>query len=362
MGSAHRFMHLCGGCPRRALPALAATIVLSMTVLPVVAADVLLPLPDVKIPPAQGKTGSFDIMEVDQGAHLLYVADRTTGGVDIFDVKTPAAQYVQTINTGAAPNGVALAKNVNKLFVGAADSSVVIIDIAPGSPTRNTIIARLNTGGKKRTDEMDYDPVDKKLYAANSDDGIVVSVDAVRNMIVKKFENMGDGLEQPRYNPSDGMMYLTSSDQNAVFQFDPRSDTLVRKVTVGVECNPNGLAINPSTNQAILGCSNKKTPMTVLWDVTAARVITTFPDVGAGDAAIYDAKTNLFFFAASNFPKGAALAVFSGSPVRWIANAPTAVGSHAVAYDETNRIVYTLNQQQGQAGLMAFWLVSESLK
>ena len=362
MGSAHRFTPLCGGCPRRVLPALAAAIVLFVTVLPVVAADVLLPLPDVTIPPAQGKTGSFDIMEVDQAAHLMYVADRTTGGVDIFNVSTPAAQYVQTITTGAAPNGVTVAKNVNKLFVGTGDSSVVIIDIAPGSPTRNTIIARLNTGGKKRTDEMDYDPVDKKLYAANSDDGIVTAVDAVRNTIVKKFDNMGDGLEQPRYNPADGMMYLTSSEQNAVFQFDPRSDVLLRKVTVSVPCNPNGLAINPSTNQAILGCSNTKTPMTVLWDVTAARVITAFPDVGGGDAVIYNAKTNLFFFAASNFPKGAALAVFSGSPVRWIANAPTAVGSHAVTYDETNRVVYTINQQKGQAGLMAFWLASETLK
>ncbi len=362
MGSAHRFQRLCGGCPRQILPALAAAIVLSMTVFPVVAADVLLPLPNVAIPPAQGKTGSFDIMEVDQAAHLLYVADRTTGGVDVFNIATPAAQYVQTIDTGAAPNGLVVAKNVNKLFVGAADSSVVVIDIAPGSMTRNTIIARLNTGGKKRTDEMDYDPVEKKLYAANSDDGIVTVIDAVRNTIVKKFENMGDGLEQPRYDPADGMMYMTSSDQNAVFQFDPRSDTLVRKVTVSVDCNPNGMAINTSTNQAILGCSNKKTPMTVLWDVPGARVITTFPDVGAGDAVIYNAKANAFFFAASNFPKGAALAVFSGSPVHWVANAPTAVGSHAVAYDETNRVVYTIDQRPNQAGLMAFWLVSETVK
>jgi DNA-binding beta-propeller fold protein YncE len=350
-------VHRCPG--RRALsvfPALAGAVVLLMIALPVVADDVALPLPNVEIPPIKGKTGSFDIIEVDQTAHLMYVGDRTTEGVDIFDVSSPAAKYVQTVKTGTPPNGVTLAKNVNKVFTGTNDSNVVVIDINPTSPTRNTVIARLPTGGKKRVDEMDYDPKEKKLYAANSDDGIVTVVDAVRNTIIKQYKDLGEGLEQPRYNPSDGMMYMTSSDQNVVFQFDPAKDVLIKKHPVGADCDPNGLAINPATNQALLGCSNKKAPMTVLWDLKTHAVITTFDQAGAGDMALYDAKTNLWFFAASNFPKGAALAVFGGSPVRWIANLPTAVGSHAVGFDETNHVIYTLDQRPNSAGLMAFWM------
>ena len=341
---------------RSVFPALAGVVALLMVTLPVVAADMALPLPNVEIPPAKGKTGSFDIMEIDQATHLMYVADRTTGGVDIFDISTPSAKYLQTIPTGSPPNGVSLAKNVNKVFAGTNDSNVAIIDIDPASSTRNTVIARLSSGGKKRVDEMDYDPKEKKLYAANSDDGIVTSVDAVKNTIVKKFDNMGEGLEQPRYNAGDGMMYMTSSDQNVVFEFDPAKDVLVKKHPVGADCEPNGLAINPKTNQALLGCSNKKTPMTVLWDLKTHAVITKFDQVGAGDMAFYSAKTNLWFFAASNFPKGAALAIFGGSPVRWLANLPTAVGSHAVAFDETNHMIYTLDQRPNSAGLMAFWM------
>jgi DNA-binding beta-propeller fold protein YncE len=341
---------------RSTLPAAAGVLALFLLVLPVIAADMALPLPNVEIPPAKGKTGSFDIMEVDQGVHLMYVADRTTAGVDIFDISTPSAKYLQTIPTGSPPNGVSLAKNVNKIFAGTNDSNVVVIDINPASSTRNTVVARMSSGGKKRVDEMDYDPKDKKLYAANSDDGLVTAVDAVKNTIIKQFKDLGEGLEQPRYNPADGMMYMTSSDQNAVFQFDPVKDVLVKKYDVGADCNPNGLAINPKTNQALLGCSNKKTPMTVLWDLKTHAVITKFDQAGAGDMALYDSKTNLWFFAASNFPKGAVLAVFGGSPVRWLGNLPTAVGSHIVAYDQTNRVIYTGNQQPNSAGLMAFWL------
>jgi len=341
---------------RSCVPALAGVMLLLAIAFPVVAADIALQLPNVAIPPINGKTGSFDIIDIDQAAHLMYVGDRTSGGVDIFDVSTPSARYLQTIATGATPNGVSVAKNVNKLFAGLTDSTLAIIDINPASPARNTVIARLTSGGKKRVDEMDYDPKEKKLYAANSDDGIVTVVDAVGNTIVKQFKDLGEGLEQPRYNAADGMMYMTSSDQNAVFQFDPRSDTLVKKYDVKVSCNPNGLAINPATNQALLGCSNKATPMAVLWDLKAGGVITTFAEAGAGDMTFYNPKANLFFFAAANFPKGPVLAVFGGWPVHWIGNLPTGVGSHALGFDETHNVIYTVNQQPNSAGLMAFWL------
>jgi len=162
--------------------ALAWAAVLLVVTLPVIAADVALPLPNVDIPPIKGKTGSFDIIDIDQAAHLMYVGDRTSQGVDIFDISTPSARYLQTVPTGPA-NGVQVAKNVNKVFAATNDSSVAIIDINPASPTRNTVIAKLSTGGKKRADEMDYDPVEKKLYVASSDDGNVSVVDAGGNAV-----------------------------------------------------------------------------------------------------------------------------------------------------------------------------------
>jgi hypothetical protein len=53
-------------------------------------------------------------MEIDQAAHLLYVTDRTDNGLDIFDVSTPCAKYVKTIDLGTGSNGVVVAKNVNR--------------------------------------------------------------------------------------------------------------------------------------------------------------------------------------------------------------------------------------------------------
>src|SRR5256712_3076185 len=279
------------------------------TLLPLVTANLTtVAINRIPIPPIAGKTASIDIMEIDQATHLLYVTDRTDNGLDVFDVSTPCAKYMKTIDLGSGPNGVVVAKGANKVFATLNDSSVVAIDIAPGSASADKVIAKLNTGGKKRADEIDYDPKDKKIYAANSDDGIVTVIDATTNAIVKKFDNMGDALEQPRYDSADGMMYLTSSDQNAIFQFDPTKDVLVKKFDVGTKCNPNGLAINPTTQQALLGCSSRSANVAVAWDLKAGKALATFDQAGAGDATFYSPKDDRFFLSASNFNRGALMA------------------------------------------------------
>src|SRR5207248_942072 len=142
------------------------------TLLPPVAADTtVVSLTKIPIPPLSGKTASIDIIQIDQAAHRLYVADRTTNGVDVFDISTKDAKYLKSVDAGSGANGVVVAKDVNKLFAGLNDSNVAIIDL-----TSLTVIAKVNTGGKGRADELDYDPKDKKVYVANSGDGFVTVI------------------------------------------------------------------------------------------------------------------------------------------------------------------------------------------
>src|SRR5262249_60767720 len=120
---------------------------------------------------------------------------------------------------------------------------------------------------------------------------------------------------------------------------------MVKKFDVGVTCNPQGLAINPRTNQALLGCGNRKKPQTVLWDIKEGKVISTFDSAGAGDMTLYDAKVDRFFYAASNFTSGGSpaplMAVFSGSPpVQFIGSIPTAARSPSVAFHETKKVIF----------------------
>jgi hypothetical protein len=73
---------------------------------------------------------------------------------------------------------------------------------------------------------------------------------------------------------------------------------------------------------------------------------------------VYSPKADLFFFAASNYPPGPVIGVFTATNVHWVANIPSVTGAHAVAFDETNHVLYAINQTPNQAGLIAFWLQS----
>ncbi len=335
----------------------AATPTPQPTLLPPVAGDTtVVTLTKIPIPPLIGKTASIDLIQIDQEAHRLYLGDRTTNGVDVFDITTKDAKYIKSVDAGSGANGVVVAKNVNKLFAGLNDSNVAVIDL-----TTLTVLAKVNTGGKGRADELDYDPKDKKIYVANSGDGFVTVIDATTNAIIKKFDNLGAALEQPQWDSADGLMYMTSSDQNTIFVFDPVKDVLVRKDVLAVLCNPQGLAINPKTNQALLGCNvgragSTGTPLTVAWDLTKGVFVGVFGQVGAGDSITYSAKTDRFYFGAHNFPHGSSIGIFSGSPIAFLTNVPTGSfsGAKNLAYDETNNLIYTQDALPGEGALFSF--------
>ena len=324
--------------------------------LPIAENTTVVSLTKIPIPPLSGKTASIDLIVIDQEAHRLYVADRITNGVDVFDITTKDAKYIKTVDAGSGANGVVVAKNVNKLFAGLNDSNVAIIDL-----TSLTLITKVNTGGKGRADELDYDPKDNKIYVANSGDGFVTVIDATTNTIVHKFDNLGAALEQPQYDSADGLMYMTSSDQNAVFVFDPVKDVLVRKDVLAILCSPQGIAINPKTNQALLGCNvgragSTGTSLTVAWDLAKGIFVGVFGQVGSGDSVTYSAKTDRFYFGAHNFPHGSSIGIFSGSPIAFLTNVPTGSfsGAKNLAYDETNNLIYTQDALPGEGALISF--------
>src|ERR1051326_2862482 len=80
------------------------------------------------VPGTEGKIIKIDIMALDQASQKLYVADRDTVGVDVFDVSANPARFVTTLKTPAQPNGVVLAGN--HIVAGLCDSSGVSIDPA----------------------------------------------------------------------------------------------------------------------------------------------------------------------------------------------------------------------------------------
>jgi hypothetical protein len=298
------------------------------------------------VPGITTQTPSMDAIEIDQAAHRLYTADRSNQGVDIFDISTPPAKYLQTIPMPAGPNGLALAPNLSRLFVGVGNGSVVVVDTNPTSPTANQMINEVKTGAKS-VDLIDYSAARHVVYASNGVAGTLTTVDSGTGEIKGQFQ-IGFALEQPRFDAADGMLYVTSPDADALFRLDPDDGTVQKKVSLG-GCQPTGFAINPKSNQGVIACRNSILSFDLHRDNSEK-----FLQQPGGDIVSYDATVDRFLVGAPFKPGQGAVGILGGNPIVYITTVVTGALGKSAAYDEANDVVYTPDNRPNKAGLASF--------
>src|SRR5258708_2208879 len=191
---------------------------------------------------------NFDISFIDNKTNRLYFADRSNASIDVFDVKTGkmvariggfVGAKAKTADSG--PDGV-LAAGGNA-WAGDGDSTVKVIDLKT-----NKVVATVSTGGKKRVDEMAYDPKDDIVIVANNADeppfATLISNKPGYKILAKiALPEATDGIEQPVYY--DGLFYMSvpqlkeQKTKGGVAVIDPRKGKMVKMIEVE-GCIPAG--------------------------------------------------------------------------------------------------------------------------
>jgi DNA-binding beta-propeller fold protein YncE len=299
---------------------------------------------------AQGKFS--DTLDIDGERRILYLGDNWTGGLDVFDIAAGTPRYVRTIKLRGRIYGVAVAGDLEKVFAGMSGSTLAAISVGG----EKSAVELIDTGGLGHVDLIDYDQANRRVFAANRLDGLMTCIDAVSHKVTGRVTGLGRGLEQPRFNPADGMVYLTDNVENVLFKIDPETSTLKETYPIAAPCFPNGMAINPKTNQAVLACSTHDRPATVVWDLGRQEIVTVVEDCGGADGVVYDPALDRFLVAASGSAGGPVIGVFGGDPVRMQAKIPTAKGSSWVGFDSRTRQVYAPAVEQGRPALLHFKL------
>ena len=319
----------------------------------------------ISVQPTQ--SGSFDVSIVDEKTHTLYLADRTTKGVDVFVNE----KFVRTIGgmVGLAkssdvsgPNGLILLPDLNQLWAGDGDSTVKVIDL-----NTNAVIATIATGGKGRADEGAYDPKDKIVMIGNDseDKPFVTFISATDRKVLGKLEIPGaGGIEEPEWDEAGGVFWLSvpttkTNPGGEIDLIDPKAMKITKTFPVK-DCQNTGLVFGPK-NELMLVCGNDaikagaKASMLFI-DRTNGSVIATV-DVGGGDLAVYDPVLNVYFAADSNMTAdgtkaGAAnpvLAIIDAATHKVLQTIPTKKSAHSVAIDTTNHHVYVPIPDEGIA-------------
>ncbi|HEV7137380.1 MAG TPA: hypothetical protein VGN43_12165 [Steroidobacteraceae bacterium] len=296
----------------------------------------------------------FDIGYVNQdGTYAL--ADRSNGGLDFFDGATNKylgraggfTGFNKTTGTKVAgPNGV-VAVGAHEFWATDGDSSVKVVD----ARTRK-VIASIPTNGKKRADEIAYDPADHLVVAVNNADSppFVTFISTRTRKVIGRLElpHATDGAEQPLYDPATKLIYLSipvvdSVDANgAVAVINPHSYELVKMMPVQ-KCMPAGLALGPHDN-LLLGCSDDGVDAgfpahSVVMNARSGKIEADVP-VGGSDEVWSDMRNHRYYLAAVANKGGPALGVVDSLHNKMIAAIPTGPRAHSVAVDEKNGKVF----------------------
>jgi hypothetical protein len=294
------------------------------------------------VPTLNGQAGNFDNIEIDQGNHRLYVADRTGQSVDVFDISAVTAKFIKTITLPSPPNGLAISSNY-RLYVGMASGSVAMIDINKSSSTLHTVVAEVKTAGKG-VDLLDYNGPNHMLLASNGADGSITWIDTLTNEIKNEFK-VGSALEQPRFNVGDSLIYVTSPDADALIQIDPKDATIKNSFALG-GCNPTGLAINAKSSAAVIACKSYVISRDLKTDKTEK-----FDQVVGGDIVNYNATVDRFFVASPHKTRPSVIGMFGGNAVAYITSIAAPGGGNSAVLDEANDIVYSPDTRPNQSGI-----------
>lgn len=299
---------------------------------------------------------NFDIGFVDAQAGRYYFADRANASVDVFDTKKKTflfhiPGFTGSLKDANGPDGVLVIPELKQLWAGDGDSTVKVFDVSVDPPV---MIKTINTGGKKRVDEMAFDPKDKLVVTANDSDKpaflTFVSTDIDHQILGKlEFPDATDGIEQPLYVAETGMIYQSIpiyKDQNNVgglAVIDPAKRTLVNMILVD-GCQPAGNAHGPGTN-VLLGCkagsaATKMPAQSVIVDVASGKIVQAVSEVGGSDEVWYNPGDKNYYLAARDNPGGPVLGIIDAAKNAWLANIPTAKNSHSVAADSTSNDVF----------------------
>jgi len=212
-------------------------------------------LPTITVP--GDLAGGFDIAWVDSVSQRFYLADRTTGSVDVIDAD--ASKYLYSIKgfVGVGPRGKAGPDGIltigNELWAGDGNSTVKVVDLTQGAAA--TVVATISTNGTKRADELAYDPLDHIILIANDrDDTPFVSFisQTSRTVLMQlPYPQTTGGIEQPVWDPIAQKFYLSipSTIANPNGEVDELSATTFKITRVfPVTCDgggPAGLALLP---------------------------------------------------------------------------------------------------------------------
>ena len=295
---------------------------------------------------------SFDHAIVDDARRLLFVADRSNAGVDVFSLR--GESFAVTIGGFAGsrgPNGLALVGDRGEVWAGDGDSTVKVIDEA-----KQAVVATVKTGGRGRTDNLAYDARDGVVVAVNDSEPtpFLTFISAADRKILGTLPMPGArGLEEIQWSADQGLFYqtvpATAKDPGGeIVAVDPVRMTVAAVLPLQ-DCEPHAIAAGPR-GDLLVGCGAART---LIIAAATGMVLATIPEIGDSDDVTFNPTADHYVVAGTASGTGGtrvtgpAIGIIDAASRRWLQNVATAPGAHIAAADPTSNHIYVPIPGQG---------------
>ena len=293
-----------------------------------------LPLRQVASVQLPGPSNRFDYQSVDPTTGRLYIAHMNAGQLLVFDLHR--RKVVQTI-TVPGVHGVIVVPQLHRVYASATDAQqMYTIDSRTGK-----VLNKAPAGSYP--DGLVYDPVERHVFVSDESGGVETVFDAEGRRIATV--QLGGGAGNVKYDSVSRKVLVDVQTRNQVAVIDPRSNRIVRRISVPGCDGPHGLLIDSPRRLAFVACQGNARLLTLdlkTMKFTGNLSVGASPDVLALDAG----SKRLYVSAESGV---VAVAVEQGRKLVKLGQAFLAPNAHTVAVDPSTHLVY-FPLESGQGG------------
>ncbi|OLE63369.1 MAG: hypothetical protein AUG04_05770 [Deltaproteobacteria bacterium 13_1_20CM_2_69_21] len=282
--------------------------------------------------PLPGGATRFDYQEIDAAKGQLVVAHMNDNAVLILDLASGAVRkQLPNIDT---PRGIAVANDVNTIFVTSMPNQLVLID---GSAL--TEITRVATGNAPDGDA--WDPDDKIVGVSDQGDG-ALSLIANAGMGTRTQVPLGVETGNVVYDAGRRQFWITAvqpSPPDQLVEVDPNLATVTAMIPLPGCDGAHGLRLHPDGQSAFIACENNSQLARV--DLGGMHAVSLGPTGNGPDVLSIDPGLGWLYVAAESGD----LTMFdiTKAGVALVGHASPGANSHTVAADPaTHRLFFPL--------------------
>jgi hypothetical protein len=242
---------------------------------------------------------NFDLFAFNPATRIMYVADRTNHSVTAIDTRANVAVGFMAVPGGPNTNGVLVALDLQQLVVTDGRANVYVWDLRlPGDGPTKYVIPNITAG----TDALEYDPLNQTVYLINGTAPYYITGINLAYRKITTQAALPGSPELNAFNPVDGKIYQVITDgdnKNAgagVAAYDPVSNTIA-PTFLTPNCVPHGIAIDPVSNVALLGCGTNQGQ--VMMNLRDGSILKTFNDVTGTDLLVFNPNNRRFYTGSS---------------------------------------------------------------